>query len=40
MQIVDEQIKLARMGCNLTLRKWPWRMPQQKEVPPWEPLIV
>jgi len=40
MQIVDEQIKLARLRCNLTLRKLPWRMPQQKEVPPWEPLIV
>ena len=23
MQIVDEQIKLARLRCNLTLRKWP-----------------
>lgn len=40
MQIVDEQIKVARLRCNLTLRKWPWRMPQQKEVPVGEPLIV
>ncbi len=23
MQIVDEQIKLAHLRCNLTLRKWP-----------------
>ena len=30
MQIVDEQIKLARLRCNLTLRKWPGAHLSQK----------
>lgn len=41
MQIVDEQIKLARLRCNLTVTQVAGSASlTKKEVPPGEPLIV